>query len=130
MAGHKLILGGTAVLGIKLARTLYLRWRALGPAEQQRLEPLAEDAKELALELRGAADRGAAERDLQAANESLAAGILESAEGDPELTDIEVVRLREDLRRELERLASADITARRADGARGEAGAEPPTRGG
>jgi hypothetical protein len=130
MARQKLILGGTAVLGVKLARTLYLRWRALGSADRQRLAPLAEHAKERALEVRGAADREAAERELQTANETLAAGILESAEADPEVTDIEVVQLREDLRRELERLASADIKAWRRDGARGEAGADPPGRAG
>jgi hypothetical protein len=43
----------------------------------------------------------------------LAAAIVEDAEADPELDDVEVHRLREDLRRELERLSEADIKASR-----------------
>ena len=111
MARGKLLLGGTAAVGIRLARTLYARWRFLAPAERARLEPLAADAKERALELRGATDRQAAERGLRAANESLAAAIVESAEADPELSELELSRLREDLRRELRRLASVEIRA-------------------
>jgi hypothetical protein len=38
---------------------------------------------------------------------------VESAEGDPELEEGEVVRLREDLARELARLADGDIKASR-----------------
>jgi hypothetical protein len=111
MASAKTLLGGagaTAVLGIRVARTLYTRWRAMTPTERQRIAPLAEDAKERALELRGSADRVAAERNLHRANETLAAAMLESAETDPEVSEIEVRRLRHDLRRELERLAQAE----------------------
>lgn len=103
------------MLGVRLARTLYGRWRSLGPAARQRLEPLAEETKSRALEARGASDRDAAERDLHAANETLAAALVEDAESDPEMDAIEVGQLREDLRRELERLATADITASRGD---------------
>jgi hypothetical protein len=111
VAPAKGILGGTAALGIRLARTLHRRWWALAPAQRGRLAHLAEDAKERALELRGARDRDAAERGLRRANETLAAAIVESAEADPGLTETEVGRLREDLRRELDRLASADVAA-------------------
>jgi hypothetical protein len=102
-------------LGVRLARALYGRWRTLGPASQKRLEPLAEETKSKALELRGAADGPAAERDLQAANETFAAALLEDAEADPDVDAAEVSRLRDDLRRELERLASAEIKASRGD---------------
>ena len=103
------------MLGVRLARTLYGRWRILSPASRRRLEPLAEEMKSRALEARGSSDREAAERDLHAANETLAAALVEDAEADPDVDDIEVRRLREDLRRELERLASADIQASRAE---------------
>ncbi len=99
------------VLGIRLAHTLYSHWRKLAPADRERLEPLAEDAKGRALELRGQADRETAGKDLNAVNQTLAAALLASAEADPELPEIEVRELRKDLKRELDRLASADIEA-------------------
>ena len=118
MAPTKALLGGAGALGIRVARTLYSRWRTLAPADRTRLAPLAEDAKDLALELRGSDDRAGAERDLHAANETLAAALIESAESDPELNEIEVRRLRDDLRRELERLATAVVKASRGPGER------------
>jgi hypothetical protein len=108
MPSAKLVLGGAGaatVVGVRLARTLHARWHALPTAERDRIAPLAEDAKRQALEARGAEDRERAAGDLRAANETLAAALVESAEADPELDAIEVRRLREDLRRELARLA-------------------------
>jgi hypothetical protein len=105
--------GATAARGIRVARSLHARWRALGPAERKRIAPLAEHAKASALDLRGVSDRPSAERDLAAANETLAAALVESAEADPEVSQQEVSLLRDELRHELERLASADITASR-----------------
>jgi hypothetical protein len=115
MPSAKLVLGGAgaAALGVRVARSLHGRWRRLPATDRLRLAPLAGDAKERALELRGAADKDAAERDLRAANESLAAALIELAEADPEIDEIDVRDLRDDLRRELERLASADISASR-----------------
>jgi hypothetical protein len=109
--------GATAAIGIRVARSLHARWRFLTPADRERIAPLAEDAKERALELRGAPDREVAERDLAAANQTLAAALVESAEADPEVSEVEVTRLREDLRRELDRLAGADVSASRGPGA-------------
>jgi hypothetical protein len=125
MPSAKLVLGGAgaAALGVRVARTLYGLWRNLPAADRRRLEPLAEDAKECALDLRGATDTEEAARDLRAANESLAAALIESAEGDPELDEIEVSALREDLRRELERLTTADVKAWRGSTTRSEPGA-------
>jgi len=114
MPSAKLVLGGAgaaAVVGIRLARTLHSRWHALPSADRQRIAPLAEDAKRQALELRGADDLERAARELRAANETLAAALVESAEADPELDAIEVKRLRDDLRRELERLSSGEVKA-------------------
>ena len=121
--------GAAGVLGIRLAHTLYSRWRRLAPADRERLEPLAEDAKGRALELRGTGDPESAGRELHTANHTLAAALLASAEADPELPDAEVSGLRADLKRELDRLASADINASR--GAEHQpAGESPPaTRG-
>ena len=113
----RLFAGGPANTAVRVARTLYARWRTLGPRERDRIAPLAEDAKERALELRGAHDQGSAERELAAANETLAAAIVETAEADPEVDELEVRRLREDLRRELDRLATADVRASRGPGA-------------
>jgi hypothetical protein len=114
MPSTKLVIGGAgaaAVVGIRLARTLHSRWRSLPSADRERIAPLAEDAKRQALDLRGAGDLEQAARELRAANETLAAALVESAEADPELDAIEVKRLREDLRRELERLASGEVKA-------------------
>jgi len=113
MPSAKVVIGGAgaAALGVRVARGLYGRWRTLPAAHRNRIESLAEDAKARALEVRGAADQEAAGRDLRAAAESLAAALIETAESDPEVEEVDVRALREDLRRELERLATADITA-------------------
>jgi hypothetical protein len=123
MASAKILLGGAGAataLGVRVARSLYGRWRRLPGPDRERIAPLAEDAKERALELRGATDRDGAERQLRSANESLAAALIESAETDPDVGEIEVRRLRDELRRELERFERAEIRASR--GTRGGAG--------
>jgi hypothetical protein len=114
MPSAKLVIGGaaaTTALGIRVARSLYARWRLLPEPDRRRIESLAEDLKRQALALRGATDRAGAQANLFAANEGFAAALVETAEADPELDEVEVRHLREDLRRELERLASADIKA-------------------
>jgi hypothetical protein len=114
MPSAKLVIGGaaaTTAVGIRVARSLYARWRVLPERDRRRIETLAEDLKEQALAIRGQPDRTQAEADLFAANETFAAALVETAEADPELGEIEVHELREDLRRELERLAEADIKA-------------------
>lgn len=116
MPSATLLIGGaaaTAALGIRVARTLYGRWRVLPEADRLRIESLAEDLKRQALELRGAPDRDSAERDLRSASETFAAALVETAEADPEIGADEVRELRDDLRRELERLASAEVKALR-----------------
>jgi hypothetical protein len=122
MRSSRLLIGGaaaTAAVGVRVARSLYGRWRVLPEPGRGRIAELAEDAKKKALELRGAAaqERAAAEGELRSANETLAAAIVETAEADPEIPAGEVQALREDLRRELERLASAEIKASRGPGA-------------
>jgi hypothetical protein len=114
MPSAKLVIGGaaaTTAVGIRVARSLYARWRDLPERDRQRIETLAEDLKAQALAIRGTPDRTQAEAALFAANETFAAALVETAEADPELGEIEVRELREDLRRELERLADADIKA-------------------
>jgi hypothetical protein len=113
-------MGSTKLLidrAIRVARSLYGRWRLLPRADRERIAPLAEDTKEKALSLRGAGDRSQAEADLRGASETLAAALVETAEADPEVDEAEVRQLREDLRLELERLAHADIKASRGPGA-------------
>ena len=105
--------GATSLLGVRVARALYGRWRRMKAAEREPLGPLAEDVKERALDLRGATDRAAAGRDLEQAEERLAAAMVESAESDPDISEVEVGRLREDLARELDRLANAEIRVSR-----------------
>ena len=83
MPSAKLLIGGaaaTAALGIRVARSIYGRWQLLPEPDRQRIELLAEDLKQKAFELRGAPDRAAAEEDLRAANETLAAALVETAE--------------------------------------------------
>lgn len=118
MPSAKLLIGSaaaTAALGVRVARGLYGRWRVLPAADRERLAAYAEDAKDKALALRGSAppERVGAEQDLRAASETLAAALVETAEADPEIAEDDVQELREDLRRELERLASAEIKASR-----------------
>ena len=88
------LLGATVEIPVRLARSLYAAWRSLAPAERERLAPLAAEAKERALDLRGVADREKADRELR--------------------------RLREDLRRELGRLPDGHTGAASAEGAPGE----------
>jgi hypothetical protein len=112
----KLVIGGAAAgaaIGVRVARTLYGRWRLLPEADRERIARLADDTKQKALGLRGASDRPQAEADLNAANETLAAALVETAESDPDVTQEDVDQLREDLRRELERLATGEIKASR-----------------
>ena len=89
MASGKLVAGGaaaTAALGVRVARSLYGRWRMLPERDRRRTESLAADLKHRALELRGAADPGPAGDGLRAANETLAAALVDSAESDPEVS--------------------------------------------
>ena len=79
---------------MRVARMVYRRWEALAPPDRERLEPLARDVKERALELRGKVDDGHAEHELEAASTELAGALGAD----------EVAALREDLRRELERV--------------------------
>ncbi|HLM27389.1 MAG TPA: hypothetical protein VK304_10535 [Thermoleophilaceae bacterium] len=104
---------GFVSIPVRLARTLHTRWLRMGPDDRERLAPLARDARDRALDLRGTTEREQAERELNAANESLAAAIVASAEADPEIDEVEVASLRADLRRELDRLAQADVKASR-----------------
>jgi hypothetical protein len=116
MPSGKLLIGGAgaAALAVRVTRSLYARWHTLPAGERRnRIQPLAEDAKRSALDLRGAVNREQAEAELRAASETLAAALVESAEHDPEVDEAEVRQLRADLRRELERVADADIKASR-----------------
>jgi hypothetical protein len=115
MRSTKLMIGGAAAgaIGVRVARSLYGRWRLLAPADRERIAAYAEDTKEKALSLRGSSDRAQAEEDLRASSETLAAALVETAESDPELAAEDVQELREELRCELERLATADIKASR-----------------
>jgi hypothetical protein len=83
-----------AAVAVRVARLLYRRWEALAPTERERLEALAADVKERALEVRGKVDDGQAERDLEHASSELAQALGAD----------EVAELRAELRRELERV--------------------------
>jgi hypothetical protein len=107
---------------VRVARSLYGRWHVLPRADRDRIAAFAEDAKEKALSVRGANDPTQAQADLRAASETLAAALVDTAEADPEIGSEDVQELREELRRELERLASADIKASRS----GRERANPP----
>jgi hypothetical protein len=116
MPSSKLVIGGAAAgaaIGVRVARSLYGRWRVLPEADRERLACFAQDTKDKALDLRGAGDPRGAEAELRASSETLAAALVESAEADPEVAAEDVEQLREDLRRELERLATADVKASR-----------------
>jgi len=91
-------------VAVRIARLLYRRWESLAPDERQRLEPLAGDVKERALEVRGQVDDGTAERELEQASTELA----EAMGAD------EVAELRAELKRELERMDREQRTRRAA----------------
>ena len=93
---------GSAV-AVRVARLLYRRWEALAPGDREPLERLARDVKERALEVRGKLDDGQAERELELASAELAAALGAD----------EVAELRDELRRELERV-EREQRARRA----------------
>jgi hypothetical protein len=125
MPSTKLVIGGAAAgaaIGVRVARSLYGRWRLLPSADRERIAAFAEDAKEKALSVRGASDPTQAQAELRDASETLAAALVETAESDPEIDTDEVAELREELRRELERLATADIKVSRS----GRERAKPP----
>ena len=84
-------------MAVRIARLLYRRWEALAPAERDRLEALAGNVKERALEVRGKVDDGTAERELERASTELA----EAMGAD------EVAELRAQLKRVLERVDRA-----------------------
>jgi hypothetical protein len=107
---------GATTLGIQVARSVYSRWRRMPAARRAKLEGLAANVKERALDLRGEPDQRSAGQELRVANEQLADAIVESAAADPEVTEIEVRDLRAELARELDRLADADIAASRGPG--------------
>ena len=92
-----------ASVAVRIARLLYRHWENLTPEERERLGPLAGDVKERALEVRCKVDDGTAERELERASTELA----EALGAD------EVAELREELRRELERV-DREQRARRA----------------
>jgi hypothetical protein len=89
MASAKLVLGGaaTAAVGVRVARSLYGRWRVLPEADRRPLETLAEDLKTRALELRGAVDAERARSELRSASESFATALVRTARADPELDE-------------------------------------------
>jgi hypothetical protein len=102
-------------MGFRVARGLYGRWRRMNGPDRARLQGLADEVKERALELRGTPDPARAGQDLRQAGERLADAMVESAHADPEVSDDQVAELRGDLARELERLATADVSASRGE---------------
>jgi hypothetical protein len=115
MARASLVIGSAAAsaIGVRVARSLYSRWRLLPEADRERIAAFAEDTKEKALSLRGSNDPHRAEEDLRSSTETLAAALVETAESDPELEPGDVEELREELRRELQRLAASSAAGRR-----------------
>jgi hypothetical protein len=97
---------------VEVARLLHNRWRKLAPNDRERLDELAGTVKTRALDLRGSADPDGAGRDLERSNRELADAIVDCAEADPDVDEIEVRRLRSDLAHELDRLASGEVRAR------------------
>ena len=104
---------GTATL-LQVARALYRRWGALPSPERARLDDLAFQLKEHALELRGRIDLPAAARELVESGEALAIAIAEAAERDSATGPAQLQNLRKDLSEELRRAKAALPGARRA----------------
>ena len=94
MPSTKLVIGGAAAgaaLGVRVARSLYSRWRVLPVADRDRIERLSpRTPRSKALSVRGANDPTLAQADLRAASETLAAALVETAEADPAIGADEV----------------------------------------
>jgi hypothetical protein len=90
---------------IRLARTLYHEWRLLPERERARLAPLAREVKDLALDVRGAADAPRAAAELTLANEAFASSLIQAAERCPDLSDEDFEALRGYIRAEQYRAA-------------------------
>lgn len=100
-------------MGIRVARTLHNRWRQMPPPQRTRLQSLANDVRERALDLRGSRHPGPDRQALEGASQRLAAAMVSSAHTDPEVSDAAVEELRGELARELGRLRQADVKASR-----------------
>ena len=106
-------LGSTASLGFRVARGLYGRWRRMNAPERP--------GSRAGRRRQGAGAGAARARPTPTApdaissrpSERLADAMVESADADPEVSDAEVEELRGDLARELERLATGEVSASR-----------------
>lgn len=107
---------GATSLSIAVARSLHGRWRRMPAARRAQIERIADDVKERALDMRGESNPAAAGQELQAASEKLVDAMVQSAQADPDVSEVQVRDLRADLARELERLAEGDIRASRGSG--------------
>lgn len=58
-------------IAVRLARSLYRRWESLPATDRQELEPLAREVKDRALDLRGTVDQGTSELELDRLREEL-----------------------------------------------------------
>jgi hypothetical protein len=111
-------------MSVRVARSIYGRWHRLRKEDRERLDRLAQGVKRQALDLPGSDDPDAAGT-LAAASEELAEAIALSAEADPAVDAQEAAWLRSDLRRDLDRLAEADVRASSGAAVRPEAASHP-----
>lgn len=100
-------------LPVRVARSLWGRWRRLASPARERIGPLAAEVRDRALELRGSDQPERDGRDLEVASEQLADAMVDAAQADPDVSPEEVGRLRDELSRELDRVARGEITAYR-----------------
>jgi hypothetical protein len=118
MRARRALERGATSLSIAVARSLHGRWQRMPAARRTKIEKIADDVKERALDMRGEPDQAVAGQELQVASEKLADAMVQSAQADPDVSAVQVSDLRADLARELERLAEGDIRASRgSDGA-------------
>ena len=115
MPSAKLLIGGAgaAALGVRVARSLYGRWRLLPAADRQRHRSRSPRTPRRTRSTCAARPTAAAGRGATCARPTRRSPRRWSrrAEADPEIDARRSSALREDLRRELERLAGADIKA-------------------
>lgn len=105
--------GGSGALPVRVARSLWSRWRRLASPAREEMGSLADEVRDRALELRGSGDPEGDGRSLDAASERLAGAMVDAAEADPEVSPQDVDRLRNELSRELDRVARGEVTAYR-----------------
>lgn len=114
--GARALERGATALGATVARSLYGRWRRMPSARREQLERIAGDVRERTLGAHGEPAQPDAGAEPPAPTAPAVDAVVEPTRIAPEVSDIEVRDLRDDLARELDRVARGEVRASRGSG--------------